>query len=93
LILPLAWWTVRESNPRSRLAKPMLSRLTNRPLWSALRDLNPRQLAPKASALPDCAKRRYTIFLESHCQVPSGDWGINKLNYLSYLLPTIKNLY
>ena len=49
---------MRESNPRSRLAKPMLSRLTNRPFRSALRDLNPRQLAPKASALPDCAKRR-----------------------------------
>ena len=30
--IPNVWWTVRESNSQSRLAKPMLSHLTNSPV-------------------------------------------------------------
>lgn len=46
------WWTVRESNSQSRLAKPMLSHLTNSPKMVARDGIEPPSGAYETPELP-----------------------------------------
>src|SRR5258706_14993574 len=65
-----------------RLRRPVLypdelrAHSESNPRWSGWRDSNPRHLAPKASALPDCATPRVHRIIDGpYCEVDSAGVG------------------
>ena len=59
-----AKWAKQHQKHQKRTIKPTLN-------WSGRRDLNPRQPAPKAGALPDCATPRKVNQAEARSEAPS----------------------
>ena len=58
-----AYEAVGDTNTLPAIVDPTIIARSRFAVKSALGDLNPRPSAPKADALPDCAKRRLSIEL------------------------------